>query len=56
MKSSRTSAKTANANTGWPGWKRALRAARPRFARASLYIVGGIAGVALAIWFIGTPG
>jgi hypothetical protein len=40
----------------WPGWKRALRAARPRFARASLYIVGGIAGVALAIWFFGTPG
>jgi hypothetical protein len=41
---------------GWLRWKRALRAARPRFARASLYIVGGIAGVALAIWFFGTPG
>lgn len=31
---------------GWPRWKRALRAARPRFARTSLYIIGGIADVA----------
>jgi hypothetical protein len=48
------------AATGWPRWRRALRAARPRFIRASLYfilaVIGGLGAWALLTWIFGTPG